>query len=319
MTIARARGRHRRIGPAAVLFGLAVVAVVPAEAHACTCSGSPNPPCQAAWQADAVFAGRVAEIGHPEPSAFMPQGFRMRRIHFAVTESFLGDVASEQTVFTGLGGGDCGYQFAAGASYVVYAHRAEDGSLTTGICSRTRSTSGAGEDLAYLRSLATTPQPVAGMIRGEVLVRYRDRRPALQPAADVRVTVTGPAGRSTVVSGPDGAFAVMGPAGPYTIALEPPDGLTAFGPVDLALPTTRACIATSLVMTPRSPPKGEPRSPGADWDQSRDGYNRRHGATARELPEVASGVPGNIAEGFARRSRLDFARRDAPAFAPVRE
>lgn len=48
--------------------------------------------------------------------------------------------------------GDCGYDFQAGETYLVYATEDDEGSslFSTGSCTRTRRLSDAGEDLAYL-------------------------------------------------------------------------------------------------------------------------------------------------------------------------
>ena len=48
--------------------------------------------------------------------------------------------------------GDCGYDFQAGETYLVYANNDEGStnSLSTDVCTRTRRLSEAGEDLAYL-------------------------------------------------------------------------------------------------------------------------------------------------------------------------
>ena len=54
-------------------------------------------------------------------------------------------------VATGSGGGDCGYRFAIGKRYLVYARKwpPSGSGLTTGICSRTRQIEEADEDIKY--------------------------------------------------------------------------------------------------------------------------------------------------------------------------
>jgi hypothetical protein len=64
---------------------------------------------------------------------------------------------TEIEIVTGLGGGDCGYAFQTGKDYVVYAHLDAQGRLATGICSRTRPSEQAEEDLAYFRKMAREP------------------------------------------------------------------------------------------------------------------------------------------------------------------
>ena len=56
-------------------------------------------------------------------------------------------------VDTGSGGGDCGFNFAVGSTYLVFAHRQPTkGRLSTGICSRTSLASWAGESTAAASS-----------------------------------------------------------------------------------------------------------------------------------------------------------------------
>lgn len=53
-------------------------------------------------------------------------------------------------VLTGMGGGDCGFPFRRGKSYLVYAYRTGDGSLDVRICGRTRDLTHAAADLREL-------------------------------------------------------------------------------------------------------------------------------------------------------------------------
>jgi hypothetical protein len=76
----------------------------------------------------------------------------------------LGDVLTgvdpgqkEIEIVTGKGGGDCGYSFHSGVSYVIYAYKNSEGRLETGICSRTRPLTQAAEDIAYFHGVANAP------------------------------------------------------------------------------------------------------------------------------------------------------------------
>jgi hypothetical protein len=62
------------------------------------------------------------------------------------------DAAREDVLEVWTPFGDCGYDFQAGETYLVYANNDEgsSNSLSTDICTRTRRLSEAGEDLAYL-------------------------------------------------------------------------------------------------------------------------------------------------------------------------
>jgi hypothetical protein len=60
-------------------------------------------------------------------------------------------------VETGLGGGDCGYHFKQGESYLVFAWIGDGGQLTTGICSATTLLENAGTELRLLKGEPATP------------------------------------------------------------------------------------------------------------------------------------------------------------------
>jgi hypothetical protein len=72
-------------------------------------------------------------------------------VRFRVLERWRERAGATVELTTGAGGGDCGYTFEKGVSYLVFAS-ARAGALTTGICSRTRKLTDAAEDLAYLSS-----------------------------------------------------------------------------------------------------------------------------------------------------------------------
>ncbi len=59
------------------------------------------------------------------------------RYFFKVQESFKGISKNKITVETGIGFGDCGFNFRPGATYLVYAYM-NRGKPSTGICSRTK-------------------------------------------------------------------------------------------------------------------------------------------------------------------------------------
>ena len=131
-----------------------------ARLNACECVG-PILPCLAMEQAQAVFVGQVSEIAivdqsESRPSPPLPIA---RRISFKVTETLRGDVPEVVPVFTGMGGGDCGFKFESGKTYLVYAHRAPTGQLMTGICARTKeATNSAQNEIKELRLLAREPR-----------------------------------------------------------------------------------------------------------------------------------------------------------------
>ena len=131
-----------------------------ARLSACTCAGTSSP-CVAFGNAQAIFVGHVVEITPAQlpPHEGGPIPFYPRRVSFKVTESLRGGVDDTVEVYTGSGGGDCGFGFAKGKSYLVYAGRAANGQLTTNICARTReATRGAEGEIKELRSFAQEPR-----------------------------------------------------------------------------------------------------------------------------------------------------------------
>ena len=166
-----------------------------------------GPPCQEAWQYESVVVARVLDIDEPEEAGGNPRepNWTPRRVKLYVKENLLGRQVAKTTmeVWTGRGGGDCGYSFHRGETYVIYAHRASTDKLIAGTCSRTRPESEAAEDLAYFRGLQQRPS--SGEIFGSVL-----------PGA--RVMLSGPSGKKEVTAGTDGKYRVEGlPAGNYEI------------------------------------------------------------------------------------------------------
>jgi hypothetical protein len=139
---------------------LGCLATSEARLSACTCRLAISS-CVAFEDAEAVFVGQVLEITpiKPAPTEGAPLHFFARRVSFKVTESLRGGLDDTVEVYTGSGGGDCGFGFTKGKSYLVYAHRESTGQLTTGICSRTReATRGAQGEIKELRLLAQEPR-----------------------------------------------------------------------------------------------------------------------------------------------------------------
>lgn len=138
--------------PRVLAIGLLSLLALPDTCFACSCP-PPRPPTEATAGATTVFRGRVTAT----TLEGAPQGYRYRRATFQVDTVWKGALGREVVIFTGGGGGDCGYDFVPGQEYVVYARQSPGGSLlpaglVTGICERTRPVSSAAEDLAALGS-----------------------------------------------------------------------------------------------------------------------------------------------------------------------
>src|SRR5262249_41583039 len=119
-------------------------------AAACECLGG-GPPCQNYFQVDAVFVGTVRAIstigGTPDAT------FQRHSVTFTIERAFRGVEGMTVDVATGVGGGDCGYEFKAGERYLVYAYKNGRTGPSTSICSRTRPMSAAGDDLSFIERM----------------------------------------------------------------------------------------------------------------------------------------------------------------------
>jgi hypothetical protein len=240
--------RFRLSAIAPVVFVLCTVA---SNADACSCMGA-GPPCQAAWAADTVFVGQVVSIEQLPVvrDADRIPSFLTRRVTMRLIESFRG-VASQTTidVRTGTGGGDCGFGFEHGRTYLVYASNTREG-LATSICSRTRATEDAREDLDYLRNIGRTPS-ATGVIRGTV--RRFDPDPASggtmeTPSSGIRIVIAGNGVRQEMRSKADGTFEVRLPTGEYSLSIDVPSGFYSWKPPPVVLRDVRGCAEVTVLI-----------------------------------------------------------------------
>ena len=105
------------------------------EAHACTCSlplwnlTLKQQVKKAQKESQAVSVGEVMQILETTEGL-------SRSVKFRVENVWKGKLSQEVTIFTGQGGGDCGFPFEVGAIYLVYASGSNE-SLSTNRCGRT--------------------------------------------------------------------------------------------------------------------------------------------------------------------------------------
>ena len=244
-------------------------------AWACSCSVSPagNPPCQAAWQYDAVFTGTVEEINDPGlpiahaivPPAISPQ-YPQRKVRIKIADAFRGiDPGQREIVIeTGLGGGDCGYNFQRGLDYIVYASKKADGAFSTGICSPTRPAADAAADLKYLRELAqasaTTEIRVTAYDVHGVWRLQAGSPPGLPALSGAMITIDGPsvhqssltdsAGRHIFTGLPPGEYRVDGSLERYTMASPVPSVRAhSKGCAEVLLPLQLDRVVTGHILT----------------------------------------------------------------------
>jgi hypothetical protein len=208
------------------------VGVRPAEA--CSCS-SPISICRATWtntdtfvgnvtnfDATAVFVGQVTAIEDaPNPPGLIVNGSDRRRVHLRVGERFIGlqPTESEVDVYTGLGGGDCGYPFAIGETYFVFAYKLQDGRLGTERCTVTKPVLKAAGELGYMRRIQSNVATRA-TIFGTATFLNNEQSGATRrsPYAGAAITARGTTGTFTGVTKADGSYEIGVPLGDYQLS-----------------------------------------------------------------------------------------------------
>jgi hypothetical protein len=150
-------------------------------------------------------------------------------VSFGISETFRGIQAEQAEVLTGISGGDCGYGFKTGETYLVYAHLdKQSGRLSTSICTRTRPLAQAKDDLNYIRNLSSTAPGAA--IFGKVYKHNygaREGEDFRKPVNNAELMIEGESSRIETRTDAEGGFRVAALApGKYKIKLKLPKGLT---------------------------------------------------------------------------------------------
>jgi hypothetical protein len=240
-----------------VAIGLAafvMLVAVTTDAAACSCE-QPGPPCQNAFRVDAVFSGVVRRITAIDedgtPLAANESRFpRAYRVDFQILDRFRGIEGNTVTIFTAGNGAACGYSFAEGQSYLVYASRNLNNDLVAGICSRTRPIDQASDDLAFLRSISE-PGNATARVSGTVHHWQRELATGqpqdFGPVADARVILRGANATYEATTDIRGSYEAGVLAGQYVITVVPPAGFSErylTRPVEL--PDPRACVVADF-------------------------------------------------------------------------
>jgi len=148
---------------------LALLFIAAPGAFGCTCV--PPPPglntrrAFAEWQirnSTVIFEGKVAKVSLKNWPVKLEAGktFYLRPallVSFSNVHVYRGDLPNQFVIETGMGGGDCGYPFVNGKSYLVDAWADKGGHLTTGLCSATSRL----EDAATVLRLVRNEPPAA--------------------------------------------------------------------------------------------------------------------------------------------------------------
>lgn len=139
------RARHAGLG---VLVAVALAWSQPA--HACSCV-QPQPPRVSFGESGSVFEGRVVSLEHA------PQLHRITA-RLEVLRRWKGAPGKTVDAVTIDEGSNCGFAFAQGRSYLIYASESQ-GPVSVNLCSRTRASDAAASDFAALNALVRPVTP----------------------------------------------------------------------------------------------------------------------------------------------------------------
>jgi len=216
---------------------------VPSLVTACSC-GIGGGKCDQSWNyGKEIFTGTVTR------QLIQPDRFT-KVFQLSVSESFRGHAIAGQDiqVYTGNGGGDCGYRFQIGTSYLVYAYLEGD-RLVSSICSLTGTAAQSAHIIKQLRALRNRERvaDLFGLVRrfpeffdGEALeVKALDAR---------RVRVVGSNNfELSATTDPEGVFSFPTlPAGSYSLDVDPPPSGMSNWHLNGGLPVTVEIGATML-------------------------------------------------------------------------
>ena len=146
---------------------IVVLLLVTKGGFACNCDLPwPSKPlkqvvAEARKKSKAVFSGTVVAIDKKPGDLYVA-------VRFKIEESWKGMSNKEATVFTGQGGGDCGYKFEIGERYLVYAYKYDVTDIGTNICQRTASLRQAAGDLKVLgkgKSVSEKSRQITGGLK----------------------------------------------------------------------------------------------------------------------------------------------------------
>src|SRR5579863_2056644 len=184
------------------------------------CSCIPHSVCDPYRYGDADFIGEVLSKRLASSNGTFALGSWNMLYRIRVIESFRGPQKAGDIVEvrTGMGGGDCGYEFEIGHQYLVDA-RSSGGNLSTSICSPTASLDRGQRDIRILRKIAAHERPpeLAGVL-------WKTNGPdgeIVGPLAGTPVSLEGNHSAATVIADATGYFQFDGvPQGSYEITLK---------------------------------------------------------------------------------------------------
>jgi hypothetical protein len=215
-----------------VRVALIVMVFSVTKAFGCSCGGG-GAPCDDYGRAAAVFVGTPIALRMVEqkPTRNLEEiEYVLPRIFtFSVEQTFLGlPQTREIEVSTGMGGGDCGYDFKLGNRYLIYAFESSKSHrLTTSTCTRTRPFTDASEDFEFFRSFGSRGAGVT--VQGQV---KRARQSVAtgnpsewRPLANTGLTVEQEGERKDILTDAEGRFRLTGLSRKFKLTPLLPDEL----------------------------------------------------------------------------------------------
>lgn len=241
------QNRHKLVRRLLLVFGVLALVLDPSQARACSCLPPPDP-CEAFWEASAVFVGRVTRI--------FSDGSSMETVVLDVEESFRGGLGARAQITTETSDAACGYPFRVGERYLVYAGGEPKGRLSTYLCTRTQPLSSASRDLDYARN---RPKRKQATIEGYVYLRDAD---GMHRMPGVRVTVNPKANAPTAETDDGGRFHLDVMPGAYTLEASSP-GLRMMDERQPPMPLLdgSACSLRNAVLVINGRIRGQVRTP----------------------------------------------------------
>lgn len=221
------------------------------SAEACSCR--PPPTAEVALSgSDAVFEARVVSVSAPPASGIGSTGTPVT-VKLAVLRAWKGadiDAGRDVTISTPSGGATCGFGFQPNETYLVYAVRADGGTLATNICMRTKRSADAAADITALTAAAASPTPAQ-----TTPTSAPTSTPTSAPAADVPPFEANPGVPAVVSSAPPPP-----PPGPKPVPKAGANAGCALSPSDLeasagagALTALGLALAAAALRRPRKP------------------------------------------------------------------
>lgn len=131
------------------------------SARGCTCDLPPldkairQQVIEARRNAKSVFTGKVLVVESPAELFYT-------KVTMEIQSAWKGTHTYKLIILTGRGGGDCGYRFEVGETYLVYAYQYNKSYLGTNICQRTNVLHNELVDLKYLGKPVFRARPARG-------------------------------------------------------------------------------------------------------------------------------------------------------------